>query len=48
MERGEGTMGKLMQDEKLYNDIDSLSVNLNRLVRDLRENPDRYVKLSLF
>lgn len=48
MKNGEGTLGKLIQDEKLYNDLDSLSVNLNLLVKDLRENPDRYVKVSLF
>jgi phospholipid/cholesterol/gamma-HCH transport system substrate-binding protein len=42
------TLGKLVQDERLYNHMDSLSMNLNLLVKDLRENPQRYVKLSLF
>jgi len=46
--RGEGTLGMLVQDERLYNHLDSLSMNLNLLVRDLRENPGRYVRLSLF
>jgi len=46
--RGEGTLGKLVQDERLYNHLDSLSMNLNLLVKDLRENPQRYVRLSLF
>jgi len=46
--RGEGTLGMLVQDERLYNHLDSLSMNLNLLVRDLRENPQRYVRLSLF
>ena len=45
---GEGTIGKLVHDERLYNDLDSLSVNLNLLVKDIRENPDRYVNISLF
>jgi phospholipid/cholesterol/gamma-HCH transport system substrate-binding protein len=45
---GQGTLGKLVKDETLYNDLDSLSANLNRLVRDIRENPDRYVRVSLF
>jgi phospholipid/cholesterol/gamma-HCH transport system substrate-binding protein len=48
MQRGEGTLGRLAQDEKLYNDIDSLAMNLNTLVVDIRENPKRYVKISLF
>jgi phospholipid/cholesterol/gamma-HCH transport system substrate-binding protein len=48
IQNGEGTLGKLVQDERLYNHMDSLSMNLNLLVKDLRENPQRYVKLSLF
>ena len=48
IDRGEGTLGLLVQDERLYNHMDSLSMNLNLLVKDLRENPQRYVKLSLF
>jgi hypothetical protein len=48
MQRGEGTLGRLAHDEKLYDDLDSLAVNLNALVIDIRENPRRYVKVSLF
>lgn len=48
MKSGEGTLGKLVHDEGLYNNLDSLSSNLNLLVRDMRQNPGRYVKLSLF
>jgi phospholipid/cholesterol/gamma-HCH transport system substrate-binding protein len=48
IKNGEGTLGKLVQDERLYNHMDSLSMNLNLLVKDLRENPQRYVRLSLF
>jgi len=46
--RGEGSLGKFVYDERLYNDVDSLASNLNLLVRDLRENPQRYVRISLF
>jgi phospholipid/cholesterol/gamma-HCH transport system substrate-binding protein len=45
---GKGTLGKLIHDERLYDDIDSLSVGLNALVRDLKENPGRYVRIGLF
>ncbi len=48
MKNGEGTLGKLVNDESLYIHLDSLSVNMNALAKDLRENPGRYVKLSLF
>jgi phospholipid/cholesterol/gamma-HCH transport system substrate-binding protein len=45
---GKGTMGKLVQDEKLYNDLDTLAVNLNALAKDIRENPKRYFNMSIF
>lgn len=48
IEKGQGTLGKLVQEEKLYDDIDSLASNLNLLVKDLRENPAKYVKVSVF
>ncbi len=48
IEMGEGTIGKLSRDPRLYNNLDSLAVNLNALIIDLKENPSRYVRLSLF
>jgi phospholipid/cholesterol/gamma-HCH transport system substrate-binding protein len=48
IQHGEGTLGKLVKDDRLYDHMDSLSMNLNLLVKDLRENPGRYVRLSLF
>jgi phospholipid/cholesterol/gamma-HCH transport system substrate-binding protein len=48
IQKGQGTLGKLVHEERLYNDIDSLASNLNLLVKDLRENPGKYVKVSVF
>ncbi|MDD8018905.1 MAG: MlaD family protein [Bacteroidota bacterium] len=48
VERGEGTLGKLMNDEKLYQHLDSLVLNLNDLVKDVKLNPKRYVNVSVF
>jgi phospholipid/cholesterol/gamma-HCH transport system substrate-binding protein len=55
MDRGEGTLGKLSKDDALYTSInktvDSLngaSADLRELLQDLKKNPKRYVKLSLF
>jgi len=48
MRDGEGTLGRLVHDEQLYNNLDSLTMNLNLLLKDLRENPGRYVKFSVF
>ena len=55
MDRGEGTIGKLLQDERLYEDavrvagkMDRLVTNLDELVVDLRSNPGRYVTVEIF
>jgi len=48
LKNGEGTLGKLIHDRRLYDNLDSLSVNMNLLAKDLRENPHRYVQVSLF
>ena len=48
MEQGSGTLGKLSQDEALYENLKSLSQNLDSLVKDIKENPKRYLKFSIF
>jgi phospholipid/cholesterol/gamma-HCH transport system substrate-binding protein len=45
---GEGSMGLLINDKKLYHDLDSTTANLNRLFDDMRLHPKRYVHLSVF
>jgi phospholipid/cholesterol/gamma-HCH transport system substrate-binding protein len=46
--RGEGTLGMLINNDTLYRNIESASHNLDKLVIDLRENPKRYVRFSVF
>ncbi|WP_020403714.1 MlaD family protein [Gracilimonas tropica] len=41
---GEGTLGRMVNDPSLYNNIDSLSVNLNQLIKNINENPGQYLK----
>lgn len=41
---GEGTLGKMVNDPSLYNNIDSLSVNLNQLIKNINDNPGKYMK----
>jgi phospholipid/cholesterol/gamma-HCH transport system substrate-binding protein len=48
IERGEGTLGRLSQDEALYTNLNSAAENLNALVVDIRENPGRYIDLRVF
>ncbi len=48
VDRGQGTAGRLVNDPALYDRLVATAGNLDALVRDLKENPGRYVKLSLF
>ncbi len=41
---GDGTLGKLVNDPSMYNNLDSLTVEMNRLVRGINENPGRYLR----
>jgi phospholipid/cholesterol/gamma-HCH transport system substrate-binding protein len=44
----EGTLGLLLNNDTLYQNLEDVSYNLNRLVEDLRLNPKRYVQFSAF
>lgn len=45
---GEGTLGMLVKDDKLYKDLQKSSEDLNLLLEDIRLNPKRYVRVSVF
>lgn len=46
--RGEGTIGKLTQDEALYKNLNATAADLDALLLDLKTNPKRYVHFSVF
>lgn len=46
--RGQGTLGLLVNDPSLYRRSDSLLVKLDALIADIKANPGRYVKLKIF
>lgn len=45
---GEGSMGQLVTNQALYDNLNSSSAELSLLLEDLRENPKRYVHFSIF
>ena len=45
---GQGTLGKLVRDEKLYQELNSSVASLKELVEDVRAHPKKYLKLSIF
>jgi phospholipid/cholesterol/gamma-HCH transport system substrate-binding protein len=53
--QAQGTLNKLVHDPTLYNDLrraslhlDSAAVSIDSLAQDVRRNPKRYVRFSLF
>lgn len=47
MKEGKGTIGKLIYEDSLYQQIGQLIVDLDSLVTDLNNNPKKYVSFSL-
>jgi len=55
VERGEGTLGRMLKDDTLYvnateatNNLNQAVVELRRLTEDIRKQPKKYLKLSVF
>ncbi|WP_295204085.1 MlaD family protein [uncultured Chryseobacterium sp.] len=48
IDNGQGSLGKIMKDDQLYNNLNAASTNLNLLIEDLKANPKKYVNFSVF
>ncbi|WP_053991160.1 MlaD family protein [Mangrovimonas sp. TPBH4] len=48
IEDGNGTMGKFLKDEQLYDNLEGATKQLEELLQDLKLNPKRYVHFSVF
>ncbi len=45
---GQGTVGMLVNNDSLYRKLDKSTEDLDKLLKDLRVNPERYVHISVF
>lgn len=48
IEKGDGDLGKLLNDGELYTHLTEASLNLGNLLKDVKENPKRYINISVF
>ncbi|HEX6135983.1 MAG TPA: MlaD family protein [Longimicrobiales bacterium] len=48
IQRGEGSLGRLIQDTTLYMSLVQTNVEMQTLLRDIRRNPRRYINLTIF
>ena len=44
----EGTVGQLINDKSIYNNLENATEKLNILIEDIKLNPDRYINFSVF
>ena len=45
---GKGNLGLLLNDDKLYKEVEKAARDLNLLLEDVKANPTKYVKVSVF
>jgi phospholipid/cholesterol/gamma-HCH transport system substrate-binding protein len=48
MDRGQGTMGKLVNDDRLYEETRAAVAELKALLADIKANPKKYVTVKVF
>ncbi|MDD4604087.1 MAG: MlaD family protein [Bacteroidales bacterium] len=45
---GKGTVGQLLTNDQLYKEVEKAARDLNLLLEDIKANPKKYVKVSVF
>lgn len=46
--KGQGSLGMLLNNDSLYNNLNNSAADLDKLLIDLKANPKRYVTISVF
>jgi len=45
---GDGTLGQLINNRELYDDLQNTTREINLLIEDIRKDPGKYLKISVF
>ena len=48
IDRGDGTLGRLIHQETLAQETEALLIEMRTLIKDVKENPKKYFKVSVF
>jgi phospholipid/cholesterol/gamma-HCH transport system substrate-binding protein len=48
LRRGEGTLGLLLKDDRIYHDLARTLVSVDSLVQAVKEDPKKYFSFSVF
>jgi phospholipid/cholesterol/gamma-HCH transport system substrate-binding protein len=48
IETGDGTMGRLLNDPGVYNELRQSLARLDSLIADVKANPKRYINVKVF
>ncbi|HIZ86435.1 MAG TPA: MCE family protein [Candidatus Coprenecus stercoravium] len=48
LQNTDGSIGKLINDDTLYNTLTSLANDLDSLIKGIKEDPKKYIKISIF
>ena len=48
VDRGDGSLGKLVNDPRLYDDAKASVASLKALIEDIKKNPKKYINLRVF
>ena len=48
VDRGDGSLGKLVNEDKLYQDLSASVASLRALIDDIKKNPKDYFRFSIF
>ena len=43
-----GSVGRLVNDDEMYESLDALVKDINRLVNKIEENPKKYIRIKVF
>ena len=48
IESGRGALGRMLKDERLYEELRQTALEARNLIREIREHPDKYLKIEAF